>query len=98
MKRLYAGLALAGAAALAPGCAQLGPAMGGSTTPVHDARFGESVRQARALQTIDPEAGRSGNPVVGIDGRAGAAAIDRYHESFRTPPGAFDARIGTGRQ
>jgi len=75
-------LLVAGATGLA-GCA-------GGATPVYDARFGEAVRQAQALQTLNPEAGLAGDPVTGIDGQAGAAAIDRYQESFRTPPRTFE--------
>ena len=57
-----------------------------SGTPNYDARFGEAVRQARALQTLNPDAGRERDPVAGIDGQARKAAIDRDQESFRTPP------------
>lgn len=64
-------------------------------TPSYDAKFGEAVRQAQALQTLNPEAGKNTDPVTGIDGRSGAAAIDRYQESFRSPPKSFDA-LGIG--
>lgn len=59
-------------------------------TPSYDAKFGESVRQAQALQTLNPEAGKNTDPVTGIDGESGKAAIDRYQQSFRAPPGTFD--------
>ena len=61
-----------------------------SATPNYDAKFGEAVRQARALQTMNPEAGKSTDPVAGIDGESGKNAIDQYQESFKTPPKAFD--------
>ena len=68
-----------------------------AATPAFDSQFGESVRQAAALQTLNPAAGRDGDPVAGIDGRAGRSAIERYQESFRTPPPTFEVfNIGGG--
>ena len=61
-----------------------------STTPVVDASFGKAVREARASQTLNPNASANRNPVLGIDGRAGAAAQERYQESFRSPPKTFE--------
>lgn len=61
-----------------------------STSPTLDAKFGDAVRQARIQQTLNPNASANRNPVLGIDGRAGAAAQDRYQESFRTPPKTFE--------
>lgn len=58
-------------------------------TPAYDAKFGEAVRQAQAMQTLNPEAGRNTDPVLGIDGESGKAAVDRYQESFRAPPRTF---------
>jgi hypothetical protein len=56
------------------GCAQ--------TTPGWDGRFGDSVRQARAQQTIDPAAGhRAGEPAT-VDGKAVAGAQRAYATSF----------------
>jgi hypothetical protein len=85
-------------ATLCAGCAAgtAGP-IGAAATPAFDARFGESVRQAQARQTINPDAGRQSDPVVGIDGRAGATAIDRYQDSFKAPSRSFDVlNIGAG--
>lgn len=39
--------------------------------------FGSSVRMAVASQTANPEAG-SDAPVVGLDGKYGAAAAEKY--------------------
>lgn len=55
-------------------------------TPQWDARFGDSVRMAVAQQTLNPDASRNTDPVLGIDGRAANEAINRYHESFQKPP------------
>ena len=66
-------------AALAGGCAA-------STTPNYDARFGDAVREARQRMTLNPNAGRDGSPVAGMDGVAGREAFDRYHDAFKAPP------------
>ena len=66
-----------------------------STTPVLDASFGKAVRQARAAQTLNPNASANRDPVLGIDGKAGAAAQERYQESFKSPPKTFEV-IGGG--
>lgn len=64
-------------ATLLAGCAN-------TMTPRYDSRFGEAVRQARQMQTINP------NPapveITGIDGRSAADALEAYHETFRKPP------------
>ncbi|MGH8857992.1 MAG: hypothetical protein ACREXG_08180 [Polaromonas sp.] len=75
-------LTAASCAALLSACA--------STTPVVDANFGKAVRQARAAQTLNPNASANRDPVLGIDGKAGAAAQERYQESFKTPPKTFE--------
>jgi hypothetical protein len=80
--RLVGVLTATTCATLLAGCA--------STTPVLDANFGNAVRQARTAQTLNPEASSNRDPVLGIDGQAGAAALDRYHESFKTPPKTFE--------
>jgi hypothetical protein len=54
-------------------------------TPVLDSRFGDSVRQASAQQTLFPDAGRNTAPVLGIDGRAGDGAYESYQKSYKTP-------------
>ena len=73
----FGGALTAAACALLTACA--------STTPVLDANFGNAVRQARAAQTLNPNASANLDPVLGIDGQAGAAAQERYQESFKAP-------------
>ena len=83
-------LRLAGAltgAALLTACA--------STTPVADASFGRAVREARIAQTLNPNASVNRDPVLGIDGKAGAAAQERYQESFQKPPSTFEVINGS---
>jgi hypothetical protein len=36
--------------------------------------------------TLNPNAGRDGDPVAGMDGLAASEAFDRYHDSFKAPP------------
>jgi hypothetical protein len=64
---------------LAAGCAQ-------TVTPHYDMRFGDAVREARLAMTVDPDAGRRGDGVAGIDGRAAQEGIKRYQDSFKQPP------------
>lgn len=61
-----------------------------TTTPQLDAVFGQAVREARAAQIINPRASENTDPVMGIDGKAGAAAQQRYQESFQAPPETFN--------
>ncbi|MCD6680250.1 MAG: hypothetical protein LT102_06255 [Burkholderiaceae bacterium] len=92
MKRTITVGTLAAFALLATACTT--PA-----TPNYDARFGESVRQAQAMQTLNPDAGKNTDPVTGIDGESGKNAIDRYQESFKAPPRSFEIfDIGGGLQ
>lgn len=80
--RFIGKLTAASCAALLTACA--------STTPVLDANFGNAVRQARSAQTLNPNASANRDPVLGIDGQAGAAAQERYQESFKAPPKTFE--------
>ncbi len=82
-------LVLAAAAALLTGC-NTAP-----RTPAYDAKFGESVRQARAIQTLNPDAGRNDDPVTGLDGESARHAIERYQDSFRAPAASFEV-LGIG--
>lgn len=76
-----AAMVLAAAGALA-GCA--------SASGNLDARFGEALRQARAVQTLNPEASRNTDPVAGIDGESAQKTITLYRNSFREPPATFN--------
>lgn len=66
--------------------AALATLAGCAATPDYDRHFGEAVRQARTAMTINPAASSNSDPVTGIGGQPAAAAITRYHESFKTPP------------
>ena len=59
-------------------------------TPNYDARFGDAVRDAKRKMTLNPNAGKDGNPVVGMDGRAARESMLQYQESYKTPPPAVN--------
>lgn len=69
-----------------------------ANTPQWDQHFGESVRAAIALQTINPDAGKNTDPVAGIDGKAANETMGRYRATFKEPPPAANSfTIGVGR-
>lgn len=57
-----------------------------SPTPILDEHFGEAVRQAREQQILNPDAGNNPDPVTGMDGPAAKEAMQRYRDSFKSPP------------
>lgn len=57
-----------------------------SRTPVLDERLGDAVREARAKQTINPNASRDADPVLGLDGLAARESIERYKDASKAPP------------
>lgn len=65
----------------------VGGAAGCATrTPMLDERFGDAVREARAKQTLNPNAGRDADPVLGLDGLAARESIERYKDATKAPP------------
>lgn len=81
--RVGAGLVLA---ALVGGCS--------SVAPDYQARFGEAVRASRQAQVIHPQ-GQS-EPAQGLDGPAAREAMQRYRDSFKTPPPVVNVIHGSG--
>lgn len=59
---------------------------GCATAPNYDARFGDSVRDAKMAMIINPAAGTNPDPVAGQDGQAARAAFTRYQDTFKAPP------------
>ncbi|WP_343728829.1 hypothetical protein [Duganella sp.] len=53
-----------------------------ANSPRLDREFGNSLRLARAQQTLNPEAGRVQRPVNGLDAQAAGAAYQNYQQSF----------------
>lgn len=91
VRRTGAALAVSLTTVLVAGCAGLPPV----ETRELDARFGDAVRQARAQQTLNPEASRNTDPVAGIDGVAAQNTIEQYQKGFREPPPTFNI-LGIG--
>ena len=71
-------LAIAVLIGLMAGCA--------SVTPNYDAKFGDTVREAKLKMTINPDAGQNPDQVAGMDGKAGRDTIILYQETFKAPP------------
>ena len=71
-------LAIAILIGLMAGCA--------SVTPNYDAKFGDTVREAKLKMTINPDAGQNPDQVAGMDGKAGRDTIILYQETFKAPP------------
>lgn len=89
MNKTLAGMiAIAGIVALS-GCVA-------TTTPETDARFGEAMSMMKAQQTLNPDASRNTDPVVGLDGKAAKGALDNYRDSFRKPPAEAPNFLGIG--
>ena len=55
-------------------------------TPNYDARFGDAVRDAKRKMIIHPDAGKTPDTGLGMDGRAAHDSLVRYHDSFKEPP------------
>jgi hypothetical protein len=69
------------------GCSTLPVAV---PAPILTEKFGDAVRLARAQQTLNPNASKNNDPVLGIEGRNGKSIYERYLESFKTPPPTFE--------
>ncbi|MBA4143277.1 MAG: tRNA dimethylallyltransferase [Nitrosospira sp.] len=68
-------------------------------SPRWDAGFGTAVNIAKTQQIANPNALHK-DPVKGIDGQAGDAALDNYRESFVNPRPALTGgvvNVGSGR-
>jgi len=60
------------------------------TTPALDATFGNAVRQARQAQTLNPGPPEQSDPTQGLDAKAAVNLIERYQDSYKTPPKTFE--------
>ncbi len=69
----------------------MGAAACTTSTPRLDANMGVAVREARAMQTLNPQASEQNrDPVLGIDGKAATETQQRYVDSFKAPPQTFN--------
>jgi len=75
MSKKSIGVIVAGLGLLA-GCVAIHPEV--------DQRHGQAVTAAMEAQVFNPQASR--NAVAGIDGKAAKETMDRYLESFKSPP------------
>ncbi|MFK7964950.1 MAG: hypothetical protein AB8C46_13385 [Burkholderiaceae bacterium] len=95
--RLFSGLSLT---IVSFGLAACGtPGNGEFTTgpTLTDQAFGDSVRSARAMQTIDVDAGTKHGNVAGTDGTTAGLALERYRNTYRNPePKIQVLGIGSG--
>jgi hypothetical protein len=57
-----------------------------SIHPELDQRSGDAMSAAKNAQTLNPQVRRDPNAVSGIDGRPAKEAMDRYVDSFKSPP------------
>jgi len=62
-----------------------------------DRNWGSSFESARDNQILNPEAEKNLEPVVGLDGQAAAAGIERYRKGFKEKQQAqkMEFTIGT---
>ena len=77
MSKKITGVIVAGLGLLA-GCVSIHPEV--------DQRHGQAVTAARDAQMFNPQASQNPNAVAGIDGKAAKETMDRYLESFKSPP------------
>jgi hypothetical protein len=45
--------------------------------------WGRSFESINYMQMVDPEAGKNGEPVLGLDGNASVNNVDKYQKSFK---------------
>ena len=68
-----------------------------SVTPHYDARFGNAVREAKLKMTINPDAGKNPDQVLGMDGKSARETIIFYQNTYKEPPPAVNViNIGGG--
>jgi len=60
------------------------------TTPALDATFGNSVRATRQAQTINLGPPEQSDPTQGLDAKAAVNLIERYQDSYKSPPKTFE--------
>ena len=60
------------------------------TTPALDSTFGNSVRATRQAQTLNPGPPEQSDPTRGLDSKAAVNLIERYQDSYKSPPKTFE--------
>ena len=68
-----------------------------SVTPNYDAKFGNALREAKLNMTINPDAGKNPDQVLGMDGKSARESIIVYQGASKAPPPAVNViNIGGG--
>ena len=67
-----------------------------AVAPNWEAQLGDTVKQARALQTLDPDAPQKNTALTVMDGKAAVEAHGEYVNSFKAPPPQNVINIGIG--
>lgn len=67
---------------------------GCETTPNVDAKFGNAVNLAKTQQTINPDASKNKDPVVGVNGQIANSAMENLQKAYETPAPASTGVIG----
>jgi uncharacterized protein YceK len=57
-----------------------------AVTPNYDAKFGNAVREAKLKMTINPDAGKNPDQVMGMDGKSARESIILYQGTSKAPP------------
>ena len=57
-----------------------------TVTPQYDARFGSAVREAKLKMTINPNAGKNPDQVLGMDGKSSRETMILYQNTYKDPP------------
>ena len=66
-------------------------------TPNYDAKFGNALREAKLKMTINPDAGKNPDQVLGMDGKSARETIILYQNTSKVPPPAVNViNIGGG--
>ena len=60
------------------------------TTPALDSTFGNSVRATRQAQTLNQGPPELTDPTRGLDAKAAVNLIERYQDSYKSPPKTFE--------
>jgi hypothetical protein len=58
-----------------------------------DMNWGKSFESARKNQILNPDAGKTQEPVVGLNGEAAEYGLDKYKESFKKQAEKTDIRV-----
>ena len=61
-----------------------------SPTPMLDSNFGKAVLYDKQAQYLNPQAGMQPGKPAGLDGKSAQAVLDRYHQTYKSPPPAFN--------